>query len=252
MQSSRCPFGTCSIESFRDDWPNPFCGRLPLQSKVSIDEKLRAPERSEGRVRVHSAGAPPRTRQSDKYQRILDAAVLVIAEHGYFQARVSEIADRAGVADGTIYLYFKNKEEILKAAISSAFAEFLSRARVELSKIHDPAAQLNRLARLHLAALGANRAMAAVFQTELRHSAKFLAEFSRTQLKEYFNLIREIVLRGQEAGVFRREVSDKIFANCFFGALDEMVTSWVLSDHDYPLEGAADAVADVLISGLRR
>ena len=94
--------------------------------------------------------------------------------------------------------------------------------------------------------------MAAVFQTELRHSAKFLAEFSRTQLKEYFNLIREIVLRGQEAGVFRREVSDKIFANCFFGALDEMVTSWVLSDHDYPLEGAADAVADVLISGLRR
>jgi TetR/AcrR family transcriptional regulator, fatty acid metabolism regulator protein len=222
-----------------------------LRPKVSIHEKTRVPEAGASRVRAHSDGTALHRKQSDKYQRILDAAVLVIAEHGYFQARVSEIAERAGVADGTIYLYFKNKEEILKAAISSAFTEFLSRARAELKQIHDPAAQLSHLARLHLAALGANRAMAAVFQTELRHSAKFLAEFSRTQLKEYFNLIREIVIRGQESGAFRRGISDKIVANCFFGALDEMVTSWVLSDHDYPLEGAAVAISDVIISGLK-
>lgn len=233
------------------------CPADPLRPKVSIDEKTRAHAPGDGRVRAHSEGAHTgqsglhRGKQSDKYQRILEAAVLVIAEHGYFQARVSEIADRAGVADGTIYLYFKNKEEILKAAISSAFAEFLSRARAELKPINDPSAQLRHLAHLHLAALGANRAMAAVFQTELRHSAKFLAEFSRTQLKEYFNLIREIVIRGQESGAFRRGISDKIVANCFFGALDEMVTSWVLSDHDYPLEGAAVAISDVIISGLK-
>lgn len=220
-----------------------------LRTKVSIDEKTRVAEAPGRRVRAHSDGI--RSKQSDKYQRILDAAVVVIAEHGYFQARVSEIADRAGVADGTIYLYFKNKEEILKAAISSAFTEFLSRARAELKPIRDPAAQLRHLAHLHLAALGANRAMAAVFQTELRHSAKFLAEFSRTQLKEYFNLIREIVNSGQQSGVFRSGISDKIVANCFFGALDEMVTSWVLSDHDYPLEGAAAPISDVIISGLK-
>ena len=226
--------------------------RIPptaLRTKVSIDEKTRVAEAPGRRVRAHSDGI--RSKQSDKYQRILDAAVVVIAEHGYFQARVSEIADRAGVADGTIYLYFKNKEEILKAAISSAFTEFLSRARAELKPIRDPAAQLRHLAHLHLAALGANRAMAAVFQTELRHSAKFLAEFSRTQLKEYFNLIREIVNSGQQSGVFRSGISDKIVANCFFGALDEMVTSWVLSDHDYPLEGAAAPISDVIISGLK-
>jgi TetR/AcrR family transcriptional regulator, fatty acid metabolism regulator protein len=221
-----------------------------LRSKAPIGEKNGATEASTRRVSVHSAKS--NSRHLDKYQRILNAAILVIAEHGYFQSRVSEIADRAGVADGTIYLYFKNKEEILKAAITSAFTEFLRRVRRELEDVDDPVAQLNRLAHLHLSALAANKPLAAVFQTELRHSAKFLAEFSRTELKQYFDLIREIVRRGQQAGTFRPEISDKIVANCFFGALDEMVTSWVLSDHDYSLEGAAGAVADVIIAGLKK
>jgi TetR/AcrR family fatty acid metabolism transcriptional regulator len=220
-----------------------------LRSKAPIVEKNGAAETSKRRVNVHSS--KNNARHSDKYQRILDAAILVIAEHGYFQSRVSEIAERAGVADGTIYLYFKNKEEILRAAITSAFTEFLRRARHELEQTGDPVEQLHRLARLHLAALSANKPLAAVFQTELRHSAKFLAEFSRTELKQYFDLIREIVRRGQQSGTFRAGISDKIVANCFFGALDEMVTSWVLSDHDYPLEGAAVAVADVIIAGLK-
>jgi TetR/AcrR family fatty acid metabolism transcriptional regulator len=227
-----------------------FAGTQSLRSKLPNDVKTRASELPTSRVSVHSSKS--NSRHSDKYQRILDAAILVIAEHGYFQSRVSEIAERAGVADGTIYLYFKNKEEILKAAITSAFAEFLLRARQELESVNDPVEQLNRLAHLHLSALGANKPLAAVFQTELRHSAKFLAEFSRNELKQYFDLIREIVRRGQQGGTFRTEISDKIFANCFFGALDEMVTSWVLSDHDYPLDGASAAVADVIIGGLKR
>ena len=189
-------------------------------------------------------------RTSDKYQRILDAAVEVIAESGYFQARVTDIAARAGVADGTIYLYFKNKEQVLMAAIDSAFAAFLERARAELSRAPGPRAQLRRLAQLHLEMLGANRSLAIVFQTELRQSAKFLAQFSHHQLIEYFDLIRAEVREGQRTGVFRRELSDKIVANCFFGALDEMVTSWMLSEHDYPLAGAADAVVDVVLKGM--
>jgi TetR/AcrR family fatty acid metabolism transcriptional regulator len=189
-------------------------------------------------------------RSSDKHQRILDAAIEVIAENGYFQSRVTDIAARAGVADGTIYLYFKNKEQVLMAAIDSAFAAFLKRARAELSHTREPGERLRRLAHLHLETLGANRSLAIVFQTELRQSAKFLAQFSHHQLVEYFNLIRAEVREGQRAGVFRRELSDKIVANCFFGALDEMVTSWMLSEHDYPLAGAADAVVDVILKGM--
>ena len=197
------------------------------------------------------AGSGARSaRASEKYQRILDAAVEVIAESGYFQARVTDIAARAGVADGTIYLYFKNKEQVLMAAIDSAFAAFLKRARAELSHTREPGERLRRLAHLHLETLGANRSLAIVFQTELRQSAKFLAQFSHHRLIEYFNLIRAEVREGQRAGVFRPELSDKIVANCFFGALDEMVTSWMLSEHDYPLAGAADAVVDVILKGM--
>ena len=188
--------------------------------------------------------------RGDKYQRILDAAVAVIAEKGYWQAKVAEIADRAGVADGTIYLYYKNKEQLLMAAIDSAFDAFLERARAELAQLEGPKQRLHRLAFLHLDMLGANRNLAVVFQTELRHSAKFLAQFSRHRLVEYFDMIRGIVREGQQAGIFRAEISDKIAANCFFGSVDEMVTSWVLSEREYPLSGAADAVVDLILSGM--
>ena len=101
-----------------------------------------------------------------------------------------------------------------------------------------------------LESLGANRGLAMVFQTELRQSAKFLSEFSHHRLIAYFDLIREVVRDGQAAGQFRKEVSDKILANCFFGALDAMVTSWLLSERDYNLGAAAEAIVDVVLNGM--
>jgi len=189
-------------------------------------------------------------RSPEKYQRILDAAIEVIAERGYFQSRVSDIAARAGVADGTIYLYFHNKEEILLGAIANAFSAFMELAQAELASESDPREQLRRLALLHLSSLGSNRNLAMVFQTELRQSARMLAEFSQHQLKQYFDLIRSVVRDGQRRGIFRAEISDKILANCFFGALDEMVTSWLLSDREYPLSGASEAIVDVILRGV--
>lgn len=188
----------------------------------------------------------------DKYQRILDAAVAVFAEKGFFSSRVADIADRADVADGTVYLYFKSKEEILMAAINTAFDAFMSLARTELKKLADPAERLRRLAFLHLDALGSNRSMAVVFQMELRQSTRFLAEFSHHHMIEYLGLVREAITDGQARGIFRAEMSDKFAANCFFGALDEMVTSWVLSDHEYQLSNVADVVVDIFLNGMRK
>lgn len=189
-------------------------------------------------------------RNSQKQDRILQAAIDVFAEHGYFNARVSDIAKRAEVADGTIYLYFKSKEQILMAALENAFDRFLLMANRELAEIHDPREKLKRLAELHLSSLSSNRGLAMVFQTELRQSAKFLSEFSRKHLTSYFDLIRSVVREGQQAGVFRQQVSDKIAANCFFGALDAMVTSWLISERDYPLAAAAGALVDVVLNGM--
>jgi TetR/AcrR family fatty acid metabolism transcriptional regulator len=188
----------------------------------------------------------------DKYQRILDAAVSVFAEKGFHSARVSDVAERASVADGTIYLYFRNKEELLMTAIKTAFDAFMSRARTELESLPSPADKLRRLAHLHLEALSENRDLAVVFQMELRQSARFLAPFSHEHMIEYFGLVRAAIREGQAQGIFRPELRDKIAANCFFGALDEMVTSWVLDETNYQLADVAETVANIILLGLER
>ena len=198
--------------------------------------------------------AKPVSSTSDKYQRILDAAIEVIAEHGFFHSRVSEIADRAGVADGTIYLYFKNKDELLMAAIDSAFHRFIRRAKTALDEITDAREKLRRMAFLHLEGLGANRNLAIVFQTELRHSAKFLGQFSHNLMVEYFDVIKSVLREGQLAGVFRADLSVTIAAHCFFGAVDEIVTTWILSDRDrdrdHQLSSLADSVVSIVLKGV--
>ena len=219
--------------------------------ELSENEVTVAKDEPKFEVGADVPGLPSANRGADKYQRILDAAVAVFAEKGFFTSRVSDIADRADVADGTVYLYFKSKEEILMTAINTAFDAFMSLARTELKKLSDPVERLRRLAFLHLDALGSNRNMAVVFQMELRQSTRFLSEFSHQHMVEYLGLVREAILEGQNRGIFRREMSDKYAANCFFGALDEMVTSWVLSEHEYQLSNVADVVVDIFLNGMR-
>jgi TetR/AcrR family fatty acid metabolism transcriptional regulator len=204
--------------------------------------------------RPSETAVKPSNGTSDKYQRILDAAIEVIAEYGFFHSRVAEIASRAGVADGTIYLYFKNKDELLMAAIDSAFRRFIHTARTALAQIRDPREKLRRMAFLHLDDLGSQRNLAIVFQTELRHSLKFLGQFSNNRLVEYFDLIKSVVREGQEAGVFRTDISITMAAHCFFGSLDEIVTTWILSeqdrDRDYHLSTLTDSVVSIILRGV--
>lgn len=221
---------------------------------VAHAELALEPENEAVELPKHEATSPEPVaavaRNPEKYDRILEAALAVFAEKGFFVSRISDIADRANVADGTVYLYFKNKDEILATAITTAFETFMNNARTELEKIADPVERLRTLARLHLEALGGNRNAAIVFQMELRQSTR-LSEFSHQHLIEYFSLVRAAIQQGQQRGVFRKDLPDKIAANCFFGALDEMVTSWVLSEHEFPLANAADAVVDILLNGMR-
>jgi TetR/AcrR family transcriptional regulator, fatty acid metabolism regulator protein len=218
------------------------------QSRQAGKQKTAAgPER---RGRVSPRAASNGTRPGDKYQRLINAAIEVIAEKGFHNSRVSDIAERADVADGTVYLYFKSKEQILMTALDSAFESFYRRAKQELTGSHDAPAQLRTLARLHLRELSQNRSLAVVLQTELRQSAKFLKEFSQRELKGYFNLIREIIRKGQQAGSIRPDVPEKIAAACLFGALDELVTAWVLGSRESDLAAAADPVVDLLLSGM--
>jgi TetR/AcrR family fatty acid metabolism transcriptional regulator len=196
----------------------------------------------------HRDAGHPESRE--KYQRILDAAVEVIAERGYFHSPVSAIAARAGVADGTIYLYFKSKDEVLRAAIDSTFGRFHEQVQEAFRTVDDPREQLEFIARLHLESARVNRSMAILLQTEMRQSARFIAEFSHHHLVRYIQVVREVVRRGQQRGAFRQDVSDGVVAHCLFGAIDELLSSAVFTGRDYDARDTAAQVVDVVLNGI--
>src|SRR5688572_17297625 len=192
----------------------------------------------------------PRRRVDDKRRRILDAAVVVFARKGYFRAKVQEIAKKAGVADGTIYLYFKGKEDILVSLFDELMSEHVARVRTELESAPDAPAKLRLLAEHHLRALGSDRDLAVVFQVELRQSTKFMERFTASWLKEYFDVLGQIIEQGQREGTIRPDLPKKLVANAIFGMLDESVTSWVVGRKDYDLAQLAPAVVDLLLRGV--
>ena len=176
-----------------------------------------------------------RKRSDDKRRRILQAAVKVFARKGYFAARVAEIAERAGVADGTIYLYFRGKEDILVSLFDELMAEHVERAREEMQAVQDAPSRLRLIAEHHLRALGADRDLAVVFQVELRQSTKFMERFTASWLGRYFDLVGSVIEQGQREGTLRADVPRKLVTKAFFGTLDALVTSWVIGRKDYDL-----------------
>ena len=191
-----------------------------------------------------------RNGSTGKRESILRAATRVFARNGYFNSKVADIARAAGVADGTVYLYFKSKEEILHSIFDQNMAEAIAADRKLIDKLSDPREKLRRIATLHLERLGGDRDLAVVFQVELRGSTKFMEEFSAAGFAEYLGLLRAIFEEGQRAGVFRKELNAKVAAKIFFGALDEMATNWIISKRSYKLEPMADVVMDVFLNGV--
>ncbi len=189
---------------------------------------------------------------SDKREAILRAAIKVFAGKGFFNSKVADIAKQAGIADGTVYLYFKSKDEILHSIFDRAMVEFISEAKREIAGVESPEERLRRVAKLHLERLGADRDMAIVFQVELRGSTKFMEEFSAAGFADYLEIISQIFKEGQKQGVFRRGLKPIVCAKILYGALDEMVTNWILSKKSYPLAPMADVVLEIFFGGVLR
>jgi TetR/AcrR family fatty acid metabolism transcriptional regulator len=203
---------------------------------------------------VHSVNRMPRKSSrngaSGKREAILRAATRVFARNGYFNSKVADIARAANVADGTVYLYFKSKEEILHSIFDQNMAEAIASGRKLIEEISDPKEKLRRIAMLHLERLGADRDLAIVFQVELRGSTKFMQEFSAAGFAEYLGLLRKTFEEGQRSGVFRKALNAKLVSKILFGALDEMATNWIISKRSYKLEPMAEVVMDVFLNGV--
>jgi TetR/AcrR family fatty acid metabolism transcriptional regulator len=185
-----------------------------------------------------------------KHQRILRAATKVFASKGYFAARMTDVAKQAEVADGTLYLYFEGKEHLLQSIFDDVLGRFIERLEQEMAHLDDPLDKLRVMVRLHLETLGRDRDLAHVLQIETRHSRRFMSVFTRGKLGEYLNLVRSIVEEGQELGVFRRDISPGLTTNVVFGAVDELVMSWILTDQPGDLVRGVDPLLEILTRGM--
>jgi len=201
--------------------------------------------------RSSKSTAPARNVVADKREAILRAATKVFANKGYFNSKVADIADEAGIADGTVYLYFRSKDEILHSIFDRAMGEFITEGKKELESIESPELRLQRIAELHLERLGSDREMAIVFQVELRGSTKFMQEFSAAGFHDYLEVIRKTVDAGQRSGTFRADIKAVVASKILYGALDEMVTNWILSEKSYPLAPMAGEVLKIFFGGMK-
>jgi len=195
---------------------------------------------------------PSSPARNEKRARILDAAIFVFAEKGFHVARISDIADRAGVADGTIYLYFKHKEDILLSIFEEKMDTLMAELGEALQGVSDPRDRVRAFARHHVYQLRKHPELAQVFQVELRQSRKFLHDYRPEKLWDYLEMFGKMVREGQELGLFRPEIDPFVAKWAFFGSLDEISIQWVVARKRdrFNLEGAAEQVAEVLLRGM--
>lgn len=189
-----------------------------------------------GRASAPTAAHTDKPNSSDtdrdrKRQRILDAAQVVFARRGFFAARVSEIAKEAGVADGTIYLYFKSKDDVLISLFESRM-ERLNAALAAAIAGHPPSAALHIFITRYLQAVADEPTAAEVLTIELRQSAKFMKEYENPHFAEFLRMLSGIIANGQTTGAFAATVPPHIVARALFGMLDELATAWLWA-HDH-------------------
>lgn len=191
--------------------------------------------------------------RTKKRERILRAAVRVFARHGFYVARVSQIAKAAGVADGTIYLYFRNKDDILISIFEDRIDALRAAVQRATATTDDPSEKLRRIIELQLGIVRQHRDLAEVITINLRQSNRFLKQYAAPKFNAYLDLIAQVVSEGQRRGMFREDVSPRVFACSLFGALDGLTLTWVIGKGTPErLRRAADGAGTILIEGIRR
>ncbi len=189
-------------------------------------------------------------RTGGKYQAIIEAAVRVIAQQGYHNAQVSKIAKEAGVADGTIYVYFENKDDVLISVFSEKMGRFIEAINDKMKALPSVKDKLYCLISMHFGNMAKNRDYAVVTQIELRQSNPVVQEGIGQTLKKYFDLIDGLIVEGKEEGLFPPHIDNRLARKMIFGTLDQVVTAWIMKGAKYDLMSNVDPVYELLLYGL--
>ncbi|MFO0694819.1 MAG: TetR/AcrR family transcriptional regulator [Polyangiales bacterium] len=189
----------------------------------------------------------------DKRERILRSAIRVFARKGFYATRVSEIAKSAGVADGTIYLYFKNKDDVLVSIFEDRIGKLLVALREESEKGGTAAERIGRIIELQLGLLEGRRDLAEVITVNLRQSSRLLKQYGAPLFNQYLDFLAGVIAEGQRSGELRDDVSPRIAARSLWGALDGLALTWTLADGEpATLRRAAREFGSMFLEGLRR
>lgn len=175
--------------------------------------------------------------------------MITIAENGYHQTQVSKIAKQAGIADGTIYLYFKNKEDILISLFQEKMANFIEKIKEVIAGKQTAAEKIFMMIENHFRILSQNPKLAVVTQLELRQSNQELRRRINNVLKEYLDFIEQILREGVESGEFAPDLDTRLARQMLFGTIDEIATTWVMNKQKYDLVALAPTVAKLLLKG---
>lgn len=189
-------------------------------------------------------------RKGPKYEKIIEAAIDVIAENGFHQAQVSKIAKKAGVADGTIYLYFKNKEDLLLSLFREKLNLYVGKLESAIRAKQTVQEKLQALIHMHFVNLSENPNWAIVTQLELRQSDKQLRKQIGENLRGLFALLDHIIEAGKREAVFDINLDNRLARQMIFGTIDETVTTWVMKEHKFDLVALAHPLSQLLLNGL--
>lgn len=188
---------------------------------------------------------------ADKHSKIINAATKVFAKKGFFNARISDIAKEAKVADGTIYLYFNNKFDVLISVFEEEIGGLIEQVSKALAIEPDPRKQLEIFASKHLMMMKKNRSLAEVIQIELRQSTKQIKEYRNNKFSEYIDIVSTIIKAGQAQEIYRADIKPGIAKRAFFGALDEISRVWSLTlDTDYTVEETIRQIMLIFLAGI--
>jgi len=191
--------------------------------------------------------------QGDKRTRILRAAEDVFAECGFFHAKVAQIARQAGVADGTIYLYFKSKDDLLICLFEERMGSICQTMQSAVDQQPHATIKLQTFVCTHLQMVQEHPRLAEVLTVELRQSTKFMKEHPNPQFGVYLKILATIIAQGQANQVFDPKIPATVAARGIFGMVDELALAWLLGDEQkFDIVRAADWVGSLILKGLER
>ncbi len=217
---------------------------MPLPAALEPGKPFLAPFSAPGTKTKRGPG-------NDKHQKIIRAAIRIFSEKGFHSAKIADVAKAAEVADGTIYLYFKSKDDLLISVFESSIDLFIQTVSEALAAVSSPLEKLKMFVLIYFQLIKKYPELSQVIQLELRQSAKFMKEYSHSKFMSFLGIVANILEDGQREGLFRSDVNPQIIRRALFGAIDEIALEWLLmKKKKYTAEEAAEQLGRIFIEGL--